>query len=166
MNGVILFGGESEEPMSGRIRWDMCLIDPADGEALHDPLVGALHGGGILLIERTFMLVDHNPIAPQRFEAVSVEFFCEKALAWPKGVGGVHDDQIVFILPGSDVFQSILNSYVDPLIIQAAGGLRQIFSADFQYQRVDLHQIDMIDRRVLSELSRSEERRVGKECRL
>ena len=39
----------------------MGLVNLADGEALHNPLVGPLHGGGVLVVEGAFVLVYMMP---------------------------------------------------------------------------------------------------------
>ena len=59
---MVFLRGKAEQPMAGRIRRDMRLIDAADGEAFHDALVRTLHGGRIGGIERAFVLIDHDAV--------------------------------------------------------------------------------------------------------
>ena len=59
---VIFFRSKSEQPVSGRIGWNMCLIYTADGEGFHNAFVCPLAGMRVLIVEWTFMLIDHDSI--------------------------------------------------------------------------------------------------------
>ena len=69
------------------------------GKDLHNPLVGPLAGGGVLLVEGAFVLVDHNAVLPQGLVAVAVKFPGEQPFPGAEGVGGIHDDQVVVSSP-------------------------------------------------------------------
>src|SRR5699024_1164501 len=112
--GVVALAGKAEEPVPRRVGGDVSLVDPADGEGLHNPLVGPLTGHRVLLVERALMLVHHNPILPEGFIAVAIELPGEQALPRTKGVGGVHDDQVVAVLGGADKPEPVLVVDVDP----------------------------------------------------
>ena len=105
----------------------MGLIDAADGEGFHDPLMRPLAGLRIGVIKRAFMLVDHDTVFFQSLIAVTVKFPGKQSLPRSEGIGGVHNNQIVLILTGADKFQAVFVVDGEPLVIQAAGCLRQIF---------------------------------------
>ena len=69
----------------------------------------------------------------------------KEALAGAEGVGGIDDDEVVFVLPGADEAQPVLKVDVQPRVVQPAGGLRQVLFAHVHHQRVDLHHVDVFD---------------------
>ena len=85
---------------------ECALIDAGERKAVNNTLVRTLHGAGIFFVERAFMLIDHDAVGVQRLEAVAVEFFREQPFARTERIGGIDDDQIVFI----DTFTHILET--------------------------------------------------------
>ena len=124
---MIFLGSKSKQPVSGWIGRDVCLIDAADREGFDDAFVRSLAGGSILVIEWAFMLVNHDAVLFECFVAVAVEFAGEQSFARTEWVGGIDDDEVVFILAGADKFQSVFIVDVYPWIIEAAGSLWEIF---------------------------------------
>ncbi len=61
-HGVILLGREAEQPVAGRVRRDVRLIEPADGKRERDAPVRALHRRGVVGVHRAFVLVDKNAV--------------------------------------------------------------------------------------------------------
>ena len=51
----------------------MRLINAADGEGFYNAFMRPLTSGCVLIIERTFMLIDHNAVLFERLVAVSVK---------------------------------------------------------------------------------------------
>ena len=98
----------------------MSLIDPADREGLDNALMSPLHRHGIVQIKSTFMLIDHNSVFFQGLIAIAIELFGKQAFAGTKGIGGIDNDQIVFIFTTANKFQAILIMDGYPLIIKAA----------------------------------------------
>ena len=62
VDGVVFLAGKAEQPLARRLGGDVGLIQLADGEGAGNALVAALHGGGILGIERAALLVYHNAV--------------------------------------------------------------------------------------------------------
>ena len=114
--------------------------------------MGPLHGGGVLVVEGAFVLVYHDAVLFQRLIAVAVKLLGEQAFSGAEGIGGIHDNQVVLVFLGADKLQSILIVNMHPLVIQAAGGLRQIFFAPLHHQFVDFHQVDVLDLMVPGQL--------------
>ena len=75
----------------------MRLVDPADGEGLHDPLVHPLALERLLRIEGALILVDHDPVLVERIIAVAVKLFREQPFARAERIRRVNDDQVVCI---------------------------------------------------------------------
>ncbi|MPM75833.1 hypothetical protein SDC9_122827 [bioreactor metagenome] len=105
---MIFFGGKSEHPVSGRVGRDVRLIDPADGEALHNVPVRPLQGRRVVRIERAFMLVHQNAVVLQRLETASVKRLGEKSFPRAERIGGVDDVQIVGRFLLSHKFHAVL----------------------------------------------------------
>ena len=82
----------------------MCLVDAADREGFDDAFVRSLAGGSILVIEWAFMLVNHDAVLFECFVAVAVKFAGEQSFARTEWIGGIDDDQVIFILAGADKF--------------------------------------------------------------
>lgn len=124
---MIFLGSKSKQPVSGWIGRDVCLIDAADREGFDDAFVRSLAGGSILVIEWAFMLVNHDAVLFKRLVAVAVKFAGEQSFTRTERIGGIDDDQVIFILTGADKFQSVLVVDVYPWIIEAASSLRRYF---------------------------------------
>ncbi len=152
VDGVVLLAGKAEEPVAGGEGRDVCLIDPADGEGGRDALVAALHGAGVLGVEGAALLVDHDAVLSQGVEAAAVELPGEQALGGAEGVGGVHDDEVIFLLAAADVFQSVLEVDVDPAVVHPAGVAGQIGAAGLHDLGVHLHEVDALDPVVAGQL--------------
>lgn len=147
-DGVAVFRGKAEEPVARRIRRDVGLVDAAYGEGIDDAFVGALHGVGILGVEGAFVLVDHDAVVVQGLVAVAVEFLGEEAFAGAEGVSRVDDDEVVGVFAVADEFEAVFVVDGEARVAEAAGGLRQVFAADFDDEFVDFDEVDVFDGRV------------------
>ena len=70
---MIFSGSKAKKPVSRRIGRNMHLIYPAYREGMTYSLMGSLHSIGILLIKRTFMLINHNAILMESLKAIAIE---------------------------------------------------------------------------------------------
>ena len=146
VDGVVFFAGKAKQPVARRKGGDVGLIHPADGEGGRNALVAALHGVGILGVEGAALLVDHDAVLFQGVEAAAVELPGEQALGGAEGVGGIHDDQVVFLLAPADELEGVLKVDVDPAVVHAAGVAGQVGAAGLHHLGVHLHQVDALDR--------------------
>ena len=139
--------------MAGRIGRDVRLVHLADGEDVVYPPVRALHRPRILGIEGGFVLVDQDAVAAKRLVAVPIELPREQPGARSKGIGGIHDHQIVGVLAVAHEAQAVLIVQVHPFVVQLAGKLGQIRAAGLHDLLVDLHHIDALDGGVARQLA-------------
>src|SRR5699024_10258578 len=142
--GRVLLGAKAEKPVSRGRSGDMGLVHPADRERSGNIPVRPLAGQSVLLVKRTLMLVYHDPVLFQSLVAVPVKFPGKQAFSRAERICRIYNDQIVFILTSADKLQSVLIVDLHSLVLQAAGGLRQIFLTYLYYHLVDLHQIDLL----------------------
>ena len=104
--------------------------------------MAALHGGGVLGIERAALLVDHDAVRAQGVEAAAVKFAGEQPLRRAERVGGIHDDKVVLILTLADEFQRIFVINMYAAVIHAAGVAGQVGAAGLDDLRVHLHKVN------------------------
>ena len=131
----------------------MRLIYTADRKSARNALVAALHGMGILRIERASLLIDHNAVFFQSIVAVSVKFAGKQSLRRAKRVGGIYNNQIVSFFTTTNELQSIAKMDVHAAIIHTAGILRQIRAAGLDNRRIHFHQINVLDAVIPRQLS-------------
>ncbi len=74
-------------------------------------------------------MVDHDAVLFQGVEAAAVELAGEQALGGAEGVGGIHDDQVVFLLAAADELEGVLKVDVHPAVVHAAGVAGQVGAA-------------------------------------
>ena len=83
------------------------------------------------------MLIDQNSVLCQGLVAVAVEFFCEESLSRAEGVSRVDDDEVVGVFAVADEFEAVFVVDGEARVAEAAGGLRQVFAADFDDEFAD-----------------------------
>ena len=144
IDGVVFFAGKAEEPVARSKGGDVRLIHLADGEGAGNALVAALHGGGILGIERAALLVYHNAVIAQGVIAVAVKFAGEKPLRRAERVGGVHNDKVIFILTLADELECVFVIDMHAAVIHTAGVAGQVGAASFNNLGVHFHQVNAL----------------------
>ena len=76
----------------------------------------------------------HDAVLFQGVEAAAVELTGEQALAGAEGIGGVHDDEVVFLLALADELEGVLKIDVHPAVIHPAGEMciRDSYNAPYR----------------------------------
>ena len=153
VDGMIFFAGKAEQPVPRRKGRDVRLIHLADGKGAGNALVAALHGGGVLGVERAALLVDHDAVRAQGVEAAAVKFAGEQPLRRAERVGGIHDNKVVLVLTLADEFQCIFVINMYAAVIHAAGVAGQVGAAGLDDLRVHLHEVDALDPVIAGQLA-------------
>ena len=112
-----------------------------------------LHGIGVVLVKGAFVLIDHDAVLVQSFEAVAVELLRKKPLARPERIGRIHEDQIILVLRLANEAQSIFEEEANARICKARRRLRQVLAARLDDHLVDLHEVDALDAFVAQKLA-------------
>ena len=100
------------------------------------------------------MLVDHDAIRLQRLVAVPVKLLGKQSFPGSKRVCRIHQNQIICIFIAADILESILIIQSHPFVIKSARRLRQMRSARRYHLLVNLHHINLLDRRIPYQLAR------------
>ena len=106
--------------------------------------MAALHGSGILRIERAALLVDHDAVFTQSIIAASVKFAGEKPLGRAERVGGIDDDEVVLIFTLANELQRVFVVDMYTAVVHAAGVARQVGAAGLDDLRVHLDEVDAL----------------------
>ena len=130
----------------------MCLIHQRNGEEAFNAAVCPFHGIGIGRVERALMLVDQYAVFGQCLVAVAIELLGKQPLANAKRIGGIHNNQIIFVFHTADKPQPILVVNVDPRVVQTACRKRQILLCQMHYQLVDFHHVDLLNGGITAQL--------------
>ena len=94
------------------------------------------------------MLVDQDSVIMKGFVAVSVEFPGKQSFPRSEGICRIHNDEIVFVMGGTNEFQTVLIENMQTGIIKGTGGLRKIFSGDLHHLFIDLYHVNVLDLRI------------------
>ena len=99
------------------------------------------------------MLIYHDTVIAERFEAASVELLGEESLARTERIGGIHDYNVILVCTSADKLHAVLVVYVNSRIVETAGCSGQVLLADLHNKLVYLHKVYALNRGIARKLA-------------